>query len=85
MDYHAVKSRQFPDVVQAVDERGVILYALGVGYGSDPLDERQLRFVLERDLAAAPTMASVLGYPGPWMAEPGSTIDYAHVVHGSRR
>jgi acyl dehydratase len=84
MNYDAVKQRHFADVVQTLDERDTILYALGVGYGYDPTDERQLRFVLEGDLVAAPTMASVLGFPGLWMAEADSTIDYAQVVHGQQ-
>ena len=84
MDYATVKQREFPDVVQTFDERDTILYALGVGYGYDPTDERQLRFVLERNLVAAPTMASVLGFPGLWMSEPDSTIDYTNVVHGQQ-
>ena len=37
-----------------------ILYALGVGMGADPMDEKELAFVYERDLKALPTFASVI-------------------------
>ena len=41
------------------DRQRVILYALGIGMGMDPLDERQLRFVLEDGLLVFPTFATV--------------------------
>ncbi len=41
-----------------------MLYALGLGCGSDPLDENELRYVCEEKLQALPSMAVVLGYPG---------------------
>jgi acyl dehydratase len=37
-----------------------ILYALGVGMGADPMDEKELAFVFEKDLKALPTFASVI-------------------------
>jgi acyl dehydratase len=43
-------------------DREVMLYALGIGFGHDPLDERELPFVLERNLRTMPTMATTLGW-----------------------
>ena len=40
--------------------KDTIPYALGLGLGADPMDERQLRFVYEKDLLALPTIATVL-------------------------
>lgn len=54
---------RYPEVEQVVQPRDTMLYALGVGYGADPLDEGQLRFVFERELQVAPTMAITLCYP----------------------
>ena len=34
--------------------KDAMLYALGIGLGQDPEDERQLRYVYERDLLAFP-------------------------------
>ena len=53
-----------------------MLYALGIGLGQDPEDERQLRYVYERDLLAFPTMSVVLGYPGFWVRDPRTGIDW---------
>src|SRR5271163_939128 len=84
MDYETIRNWQIPDVVQHYDERDTILYALAVGYGYDPLDERQLRYVCGERPAVAPTMAAVLGYPGPWMLDPATGIDGARVLHGEQ-
>src|SRR3546814_11378604 len=72
---------RFPEVEQAYGERETILYALGIGLGADPLDENQLRFVYEKDLQALPTMATVLAYPGFWMRNPETGIDWVRIVH----
>ena len=47
----------YPAVDQDLAVRDTMLYALSVGYGSDPTDPRQLRYVFENDLLAAPTLA----------------------------
>src|SRR5438034_2073425 len=63
-------------------ERECILYALGIGVGMDPLDPGELKFVYERaGLAAFPTMAVVLGWPGR-MTDPAFGIDERLVVAG---
>src|SRR2546430_14960646 len=64
-------------------ERECILYALGIGVGMDPLDPGELKFVYERaGLAAFPTMAEGLGWPGP-MTAPALRIDERLVVAGN--
>lgn len=65
-------------------ERDSALYALGVGLGFDPLDEAQLKFVYEHDMAALPTMAVVLAYPGFWLKEPWTGVDWVRVLHGEQ-
>jgi acyl dehydratase len=84
MDYETIKSWPFPDVVHSYDERETMLYALAVGYGCDPLDERQLRYVYEDALTVAPSMASILGHPGTWMLDPATGIDGSRVVHAEQ-
>lgn len=60
-----------------------IRYALGVGFGSDPLDEAELPFVYERELKVLPSLATVVAWGiGPDRAEMG--IDYTKVVHGAQ-
>lgn len=75
---------QLPIVRQSYDVRDCIVYSLGLGMGIDPLDEGQLKYVDETKLVAAPTMANVLGYPGFWMRDMDSGIDWVRVVHGEQ-
>ncbi len=84
IDYHALKARPFPEIVARYAPRDTMLYALGVGYGYDPTDERQLAFVYEKSLRATPTMAVVLAYPGFWVKEPDTGIDWVRVLHGEQ-
>jgi len=84
IDYQALKNRHFPDIVQKYSARDTVLYALGVGYGCDPADERQLGFVYEKALRAAPTMAVVLAYPGFWVKAPDTGVDWVRVLHGEQ-
>jgi hypothetical protein len=74
----------FEDVVQTYTARDTMLYALGIGLGSDPADAGQLRFVYERELAAFPTMAVVLCHPGAWIAHPDTGVDRRMVLHGEQ-
>lgn len=83
LDYQRLKSWPFGVIEHTYTERDTILYALGVGLGMDPLDERQLRFVYEQDLQALPTLAVVLGFPGFWARHPDSTIDWVRLVLGA--
>jgi len=46
-------------------DKDVMLYALGIGLGRDPLEPRELKFVYEKDLRTVPTAATVLGSNGP--------------------
>ena len=84
IDYNRIRNWPFPEVEQTYTEKDSMLYALGVGYGHDPTDEAQLRFVYEKNLLAAPTMPVVLGYPGFWMKDPASGIDWVKIVHGEQ-
>ncbi|GGC63187.1 MaoC/PaaZ C-terminal domain-containing protein [Chelatococcus reniformis] len=74
----------FEDLEHTYTARDTILYALGLGLGADPLDEAQLRFVYEENLAALPTMAVVLGYPGFWVKDPATGVDWKKVLHGEQ-
>ena len=85
LNYETIKSWPFPEVRRELTPHDTILYALGVGYGFDPVDRRQLRFVYEDGLVASPTLATVLGHPGFWMGDPATGIDAARVVHAEQR
>jgi acyl dehydratase len=82
--YEKLMQHRIPPVEQVLTKKDTILYALGTGLGHDPMDEQQLRFVYEKDLQALPTMAIILGYPGPWHAHGDTGIDRTKVVHGEQ-
>ena len=84
MDAELLLSHRFPDVTQAYDEQFTILYALSIGLGGDPLDQRQLPYVYEHALQAFPTMAVVLATPGFWPMQAEFKIDWKRVLHGEQ-
>jgi acyl dehydratase len=91
----------YPDILDqraaartfAYDDKDVMLYALGVGLGADPLDENELAFVYERNLKVVPTAATVLAAHGrPTGPEPeyppgyrDSQINYLMMLHGEQK
>jgi acyl dehydratase len=85
LDYEAVMTWPFAPVEQLYTVRDTILYALSVGAGSDPADDAALRFVYEERLEALPTMALVLGWPGLWLQDPRTGVDWRRMVHGEQR
>ena len=70
---------------QTLTPRDVMLYALGVGLGADPLDEAQLRFVYEDGLQPLPSMAITLTYPPLLAAYAAAGADPARVLHGEQQ
>jgi len=64
-------------------DRETMLYALGVGFGRDPLNLAELKFVYENDLQTVPSFATVLGWGQATLARSG--INYLMVVHGEQR
>ncbi len=64
-------------------DREAMLYALGVGFGRDPLHAAELKFVYENDLQTVPTFATVIGWGQATLARSG--INYLMVVHGEQR
>lgn len=60
------------------------LYALATGFGQDPVDERELRYVLEGPgFVVSPGAAVTLYYDDRWMRESG--VDLAMSLHGEQR
>jgi acyl dehydratase len=87
LNWQEVLAWRFEDVEQSYDERDAMLYALGLGYGRDPLDETDLRYVDEQHqggLQVVPSFAVVLGGPGAWMRDPRTGIDWVKSLHGEQ-
>jgi acyl dehydratase len=85
INYQTLKNWSFPDIEHRYDSDDTMFYALSVGLGADPMDEGELRFANDTvpgTPLALPTMAVILGFPGSWMADPGTGIDFPMIVHG---
>ena len=80
-----LKNWVFPDKASTYDDRDVMLYALSLGFGEDPLNTRELPFVFEEQLRAVPTMGAVLCHPGPWLTDPRTWATRSKVLHGEQR
>ena len=90
IDYDDMMQSGATGLASRYDEKDVMLYALGVGMGRDPLDEKELPFVYENNgLKVVPTFASVIGRgeapPERQRMPQKSQINFALVVDGERR
>ncbi len=79
---HPLFDYPFPEVEQSYGPRDCMLYALGVGFGADPLDGAELPFVFEEpELKVLPSMAAVLAGPGFWARDPAAGLDWRRFLH----
>lgn len=85
MNFDKVVNRHFTETRQSYSARDTILYALGVGFGTRPLDADHLPFLFEERLVAAPTYANVLGHPGMWARDPEYDIAWKKLLHAEQR
>lgn len=82
MNLDKIKAYRFAPIEHRLTWRDTIIYGLSLGYGEDPVDPHQLRFVYEKGLRALPSMACILGYPGFWLREPELEVDWLRLLHG---
>src|SRR5580658_11114917 len=97
----------YPDILEqrtaartfTYGDKDVMLYALGIGLGADPMNETELPFVYERGLKVVPTAATVLAAGGGGgraraaaqeaaANQPGfrvSQLNFLMVVHGEQK
>ena len=84
LNYEVCKNWRFDEQLVSYCSHETILYALGLGLGSNPTDPSHLRFVYENGLQAVPTLATVLGSAGLWMRDKATGIDVTKLVHGEQ-
>jgi acyl dehydratase len=82
--YDKLLALKIPEVEQTYGPKDAILYALGLGFGQNPVDEDELPFVYEENLKILPTFAVVLGWPGFWPRDLDSGIDWVKLVAGEQ-
>ncbi|PZQ61527.1 MAG: 3-alpha,7-alpha,12-alpha-trihydroxy-5-beta-cholest-24-enoyl-CoA hydratase [Phenylobacterium zucineum] len=89
----------YPDILDqgtqpktfSYDDKDVMLYALGIGLGADPMNETELAFVYEKGLKVVPTAATVLagrarGEPLPTKeGHRPSAPNFLMLVHGEQK
>jgi acyl dehydratase len=83
IDYQTLMAFATEDQPVSYTDTDVMLYALGVGFGSNPLDSRELPYVYEApSLKTVPTLATVL-LPENFLADCG--WEDAQVLRGAQR
>lgn len=83
INYEALMATTVTDEPFQYTEKDAMLYALGVGFGSDPTDQRELPYVYEhRALRTVPSMASML-LSGDLLDDCG--WDRSKVLHSEQR
>lgn len=85
IQYKQLSNWSFADRTDHYNERDSALYALTLGYGNDPMDASDLRYVYEKDTLAVPTLLAIVGAPGPWATDPATGIDWVQLLHGEHR
>lgn len=88
ISYDHIMSLKTEGTVSSYSDKETMLYALGIGFGRDPMNEDELPFVYEgmndpNYLKPVPTMATVIQWGGGALRESG--INYLMVVHGEQR
>lgn len=90
LDYKAMLSQRTEGAETSYSEKDVLLYALGVGLGGDPMNRDELPFVYEKGLKVLPTFATVIpggrgGTHSGTAPASGSGINFLMVLHGEQR
>jgi acyl dehydratase len=84
MNLEKLLAKQFPSFEQVASPRDCMLYALGIGLGSNQTDPAELQFTYEQGLKVFPAMANVLCHPGTWVKEPELEIAWVKLLHGEQ-
>jgi len=84
INYEHLLNYPIPEIRQTIRWQDTALYNFSIGLGQDPMDQQQLDFLYEPRLKAMPAMANVLGYPGFWLRNPDTGVDWTQVLHGEQ-
>lgn len=83
-DPDRLRNWRFEPIRRSYAERDAILYALGVGLPQDPLEMRELDFLVEDRLKVLPPFAVTLASPGMWVRDPELGIDWVKLLHAAQ-
>lgn len=84
LDYDQLMATEVVDLPLSYDDSEAILYALSIGMGRNPVDQKELPYVFEQGapFKTVPTLATVLV---PDMFPPGLGWDFSQVLHSEQR
>ncbi len=83
IDYDHLMSLKTENQPFTYGDRETMLYALGVGMGRNPMNEKELDYIYEASLKTIPTMATVIAWGAGALGESG--INFMMVVHGEQK
>src|SRR5690606_18926891 len=81
LDYEALRTHRFIDIIQHYSAVDASLYALGIGCGPCAAD---LPYLYGPQQKALPTLAAVLGSPGFWPQQQSFGVDWRPILHGEQ-
>jgi acyl dehydratase len=81
LDYDSLMTTAITDAEYSYTDQDAMLYAMGVGFGSDPLNEQELSYVYEKHLSTVPTLATIVASES-LLADCG--WDYSQMLHGQQ-
>lgn len=84
IDYDTLLNLQIPQTQHSYTHKDTLLYALSLGYASDPLDPKQLPLAYEAELRSVPSMGVVLAHPGYWPRTLDTGLDWVRIVHAEQ-
>lgn len=85
LDYEKLMRMKFEPARQTYTRRDTMLYALGLGVGTqDPVDWNELKYIYEKDLVALPTLAVTLAAGSMRLADPSFGINYRMLLHAEQ-
>jgi len=84
MNLEKVLKLKLEALEHAISEKDCMLYALGIGLGTNPLDPAELQFVYEEGLKVFPSHSVVIAHPGAWVKRPELEINWIKLLHGEQ-
>lgn len=85
LDYAKLKSLKFEPIRHTYTRRDTMLYALGLGVGSnDPTVASDLKYIYEKSLVALPTQAVTLAAGAMLLADPDIGINFKLLLHAEQ-
>jgi acyl dehydratase len=85
LNYDKLMRTASESVTQQYTRKDTMLYALGLGVGSnDPVDANELKYVYERNLVALPTLAVTLAASAMRLSDPELGVNYRMLLHAEQ-